>query len=172
MTSNQEGHQPSPDVGEPKGLDADVENVPVAGDNGPESPKTGSAFKSLVWLDRFLAIWILLAMIIGVLLGNFVPETGPALLKGQFVGVSVPIGMQSHSIFHLILYERSNSCSCRTSRHDVSDSVQGPLRDSSRTPVSSSLVEADLDQCDSELDCCSLSYGSYHLYSAYGKAAR
>lgn len=51
-----------------------------------------SAFKSLGLLDRFLAVWILLAMIIGVLLGNFVPETGPALQKGKFVGVSVPIG--------------------------------------------------------------------------------
>lgn len=51
-----------------------------------------SAFKSLGWLDRFLALWILLAMVIGVLLGNFVPETGPALQNGKFVGVSVPIG--------------------------------------------------------------------------------
>lgn len=52
-----------------------------------------SAFKSLGWLDRFLAVWILLAMIVGVLLGNFVTETGPALQKGKFAGVSVPIGM-------------------------------------------------------------------------------
>jgi len=51
-----------------------------------------SAFKSLGWLDRFLAVWILLAMIVGVLLGNFVTETGPALQKGKFAGVSVPIG--------------------------------------------------------------------------------
>jgi ACR3 family arsenite transporter len=28
----------------------------------------------------------------GILLGNFVPSTGPALEKGQFVGVSAPIG--------------------------------------------------------------------------------
>lgn len=54
-----------------------------------------SAFKALGWLDRFLAVWILLAMIIGILLGNFVPSTGPALEKGKFVGVSVPIGMNS-----------------------------------------------------------------------------
>jgi arsenite transporter len=54
-----------------------------------------SAFKSLGWLDRFLAVWILLAMIVGVLLGNFVPQTGPALQKGKFVGVSVPIGMSA-----------------------------------------------------------------------------
>jgi hypothetical protein len=51
-----------------------------------------SAFKALGWLDRLLALWILLAMIVGILLGNFVPSTGPALQKGKFVGVSIPIG--------------------------------------------------------------------------------
>lgn len=54
--------------------------------------KPTSAFKSLGWLDRYLAVWILLAMIVGVLLGNFVPEVGPSLDKGKFVGVSIPIG--------------------------------------------------------------------------------
>lgn len=54
-------------------------------------PDKVSAFKGLGWLDRFLAIWILLAMIIGILLGNFVSNTGPALQKGKFVGVSAPI---------------------------------------------------------------------------------
>lgn len=56
-----------------------------------EESKT-SAFKGLGWLDRFLAVWIFLAMAIGIILGNFVPNTGPALQKGTFVGVSVPIG--------------------------------------------------------------------------------
>ena len=51
-----------------------------------------SAFKGLAWLDRFLALWILLAMIIGILLGNFVTNVGPALQRGEFVGVSIPIG--------------------------------------------------------------------------------
>ncbi len=50
-------------------------------------------FKNLGILDRFLALWIFLAMAIGIILGNFVPSTGPALQKGKFVGVSVPIGM-------------------------------------------------------------------------------
>lgn len=54
--------------------------------------KRESVFKGLGWLDRFLAVWILLAMVVGVLLGNFVPETATALEKGEFVGVSVPIG--------------------------------------------------------------------------------
>lgn len=55
-------------------------------------PDKVSAFKGLGWLDRFLALWILLAMAIGIIFGNFVPNTGPALQKGKFVGVSVPIG--------------------------------------------------------------------------------
>jgi hypothetical protein len=54
--------------------------------------KKQSAFKSLGILDRFLALWIFLAMLVGILLGNFVENVGPALQKGKFVGVSVPIG--------------------------------------------------------------------------------
>ncbi len=52
------------------------------------APDKVSAFKGLGWLDRFLALW----MAIGIILGNFVPNTGPALQKGKFVGVFVPIG--------------------------------------------------------------------------------
>jgi ACR3 family arsenite transporter len=66
-------------------------------EKGPEASTSiaekESIFKSLGWLDRFLALWIFLAMAIGIILGNFVPNTGPALQKGKFVGVSVPIGM-------------------------------------------------------------------------------
>ena len=58
-----------------------------------------SAIRGLGWLDRFLALWIFLAMAIGIILGNFVPNTGPALQKGQFVGVSVPIGKCSAAMF-------------------------------------------------------------------------
>lgn len=60
----------------------------VADDTKPQQP----AFKGLGWLDRLLALWILLAMIIGILLGNFVPSVGPALQRGKLVGVSLPIG--------------------------------------------------------------------------------
>ncbi|KAK4169721.1 arsenical-resistance protein [Cladorrhinum sp. PSN259] len=55
--------------------------------------KKTSASKSLGWLDRFLALWILVAMVLGVLLGNFVPEVGPALQKGKFADVSIPIAV-------------------------------------------------------------------------------
>lgn len=60
--------------------------------NEDEKVKHVSAFKRLGILDRFLAVWIFLAMAVGMILGNFVPNTGPALQKGAFVGVSVPIG--------------------------------------------------------------------------------
>ncbi|KAI9741537.1 MAG: hypothetical protein M1818_004343 [Claussenomyces sp. TS43310] len=82
-----------------------------------------SAFKSLGLLDRFLAVWILLAMVVGILLGNFVPSTGPALQKGRFVGVSVPIGEQNSSSFvkWLLLM---NPISDWLAGHDVPDSVQ------------------------------------------------
>jgi ACR3 family arsenite transporter len=80
------------DLTTPPSLDRDVElqepDTPTA---DPHATKV-SAFKGLGWLDRFLAVWIFLAMAIGIILGNFVPNTGPALQKGEFVGVSVPIG--------------------------------------------------------------------------------
>lgn len=79
----------------PSSLGQDIElQAPSTPGNNPSNAKV-SAFKSLGLLDRFLAVWILLAMIIGVILGNFVPNTGPALQKGQFVGVSVPIGKET-----------------------------------------------------------------------------
>jgi ACR3 family arsenite transporter len=58
-----------------------------------EPTSKDSAFKSLGLLDQFLALWIFLAMVGGIILGNFVTNTGPALQKGKFVGVSVPIAV-------------------------------------------------------------------------------
>ncbi|KAH0565426.1 hypothetical protein GP486_001179 [Trichoglossum hirsutum] len=59
----------------------------------PEETQQSSVYKKLAFLDRFLALWILLAMAVGIILGNFVPNTGPALQKGKFVGVSIPIAI-------------------------------------------------------------------------------
>lgn len=66
----------------------DVERQDVTDSTGSKQ----SAIKGLGWLDRLLALWILLAMMIGILLGNFVDSVGPALKRGEFVGVSIPIG--------------------------------------------------------------------------------
>ncbi|KAJ0117756.1 Arsenical-resistance protein Acr3 [Diaporthe amygdali] len=59
----------------------------------PWAENSGSAFKALGWLDRLLALWIFLAMAFGIILGNFVPNIGPALQKGKFNNVSVPIAI-------------------------------------------------------------------------------
>jgi hypothetical protein len=48
--------------------------------------------RGLSFLDRFLVLWILVAMGAGIAIGNTVPNAGPALQKGEFVGVSIPIG--------------------------------------------------------------------------------
>ncbi|KAJ9493277.1 arsenicals resistance [Exophiala xenobiotica] len=52
-----------------------------------------SVYAGLGWLDRLLVLWIFLAIVIGILLGNFVDSVGPALQKGKFVNVSVPIAV-------------------------------------------------------------------------------
>ena len=58
-----------------------------------DSPTARSVYAGLGWLDRLLALWILLAIVIGIVLGNFVPDIGPKLQAGKFVDVSVPIAV-------------------------------------------------------------------------------
>lgn len=74
---------------------ADPEKQPTTSTCHADSSKKVSAFKALGWLDRFLAVWIFLSMVVGILIGNFVPNVGQTFEKGQFVGVSVPIGASS-----------------------------------------------------------------------------
>ncbi|RPB04157.1 arsenical-resistance protein ACR3 [Choiromyces venosus 120613-1] len=63
----------------------------------PQGPSNNlSAFQQLSFLDRFLAIWIFLAMAVGIIMGYFVPKMSRALLTaGEFgaVKVSVPIAV-------------------------------------------------------------------------------
>ena len=80
---------------QPRSLEAkDEGRHEVSGDSKSQE----SVFKGLGWLDRLLALWILLAMVVGILLGNFVPSVGPALHKGKLVGVSLPIGKSKQII--------------------------------------------------------------------------
>lgn len=84
----------------------DVEKQSSSSPSNEEEPPS-SAYKALGWLDRLLALWILLAMIIGILLGNFVPSTGPTLEKGKFVGVSIPIGTLLPPVYFRSLADRT-----------------------------------------------------------------
>lgn len=52
-----------------------------------------SLIKSLSFLDRFLALWILLAMALGIILGYFVSDVDDVLQAATLIGVSAPIGM-------------------------------------------------------------------------------
>jgi len=88
-----EGQQPAGVQPSFSDKDADPESQRALQLEEQIAVEKGSVIKGLGWLDRFLAVWILLAMIIGVLLGNFVENTGPALQKGKFVGVSIPIAI-------------------------------------------------------------------------------
>jgi ACR3 family arsenite transporter len=91
MTSSPlQGLQPDPTKPFTSDKDTDPESLQL---QEQAVPNNVSVIKGLGWLDRFLALWILLAMAIGILLGNFVEETGPALQKGKFVGVSIPIAL-------------------------------------------------------------------------------
>ncbi|SCU87744.1 LADA_0E05908g1_1 [Lachancea dasiensis] len=44
-------------------------------------------------MDCFLPVWIILAMALGLILGNFVPNTHAVLTNATFVGVSLPIAI-------------------------------------------------------------------------------
>lgn len=57
-------------------------------DSSAMKPKLG-------FLDRFLAVFVFLAMVSGVLIGYFVPDAQVVLEKGEFAGVSGPVGMTS-----------------------------------------------------------------------------
>ncbi len=78
------------DTPQPHNKEGDLVDVERQSSGQPVAKK--SAYRGLGWLDRLLALWILLAIIVGILLGNYVDRVGPALQRGQFVQVSVPIG--------------------------------------------------------------------------------
>jgi ACR3 family arsenite transporter len=50
-------------------------------------------FQQLSWLDRYLPVWIFLAMVIGVGLGRIFPGIGPALDRVTIAEVSLPIAI-------------------------------------------------------------------------------
>lgn len=109
-----------------------------------------SVYERLGWLDRFLALWIILSMALGIILGNFVPETGPALERGKFVGVSIPIGKfgLSRASFWFCLHMYSYWPSC----YDVPDPLRGQIRDPTPRLCHQRVMEAGAVQRHRKLD--------------------
>ena len=61
---------------------------------GSASPaQNDSIVRKLSTLDRFLAVWILLAMAVGLGLGRLVPGMNDALAKIEIGGISLPIAL-------------------------------------------------------------------------------
>jgi ACR3 family arsenite transporter len=84
------------DIDIEKQAEAEAETHPHNDDNDNDGKKLSQdlpPLKGLSFLDRYLVLWILVAMGIGIGIGNSVESAGPALQRGEFVGVSVPIGM-------------------------------------------------------------------------------
>ena len=47
----------------------------------------------LAFLDRFLPVWIIIAMVLGLLIGHFLPGIGKALSAWEVGGISLPIAL-------------------------------------------------------------------------------
>ncbi|WP_406377520.1 ACR3 family arsenite efflux transporter [Streptomyces sp. NBC_00197] len=69
---------------------AEPATAPTDG-SGPAGDDSG--FDKLSTLDRYLAVWILLAMGIGLGLGRLVPGMNDALAKVEIGGISLPIAL-------------------------------------------------------------------------------
>ncbi|MEV7893624.1 ACR3 family arsenite efflux transporter [Streptomyces cyaneofuscatus] len=74
---------------------------------------TGPAAGRLSFLDRFLAVWILIAMAAGLGLGRLVPGLGGALAKVTVTGVSLPIALgllvMMYPVLAKVRYDRLDS---------------------------------------------------------------
>jgi len=75
--------------------------------------KHPSVVERLSLLDRFLPVWIGVAMFAGLLLGRFVPRLGSVLNHGQVDGISVPIAMgllvMMYPVLAKVRYDRLDS---------------------------------------------------------------
>lgn len=56
-------------------------------------PPSDSIIKQLSILDRFLSVWVFLAMVVGLLIGYFEPSVGQALQSVSISSVSVPVAL-------------------------------------------------------------------------------
>ncbi|MFF2964872.1 ACR3 family arsenite efflux transporter [Streptomyces sp. NPDC057963] len=86
------------------------------------APATGdddSVVRKLSTLDRYLAVWILLAMAVGLGLGRLIPGMNDALAKIEIGGISLPIALGLLVMMYPVLAKV---------RYDKLDTVTGDKR--------------------------------------------
>lgn len=66
---------------------------PVAKSIAEPGAKDGSIIMALSFVDRLLALWIILAMVLGVLLGYYVPSIKESLERVYIDNVSLPVAL-------------------------------------------------------------------------------
>ena len=49
--------------------------------------------KGISTFQKYLTVWVLLCMVIGVLIGHYIPTVGDILGKLQISGISIPIAV-------------------------------------------------------------------------------
>lgn len=84
-----------------------------------ETPADGSVVARLSTLDRYLAVWILLAMAVGLGLGRAIPGLGGGLAEVAVGGVSLPIALGLLVMMYPVLAKV---------RYDRLDAVTGDRR--------------------------------------------
>ena len=67
--------------------------APAPDDSTPAAAVDDSVVKQLSTVDRYLAVWILIAMAAGIGLGRAIPGLNSALAKVEIGGVSLPIAL-------------------------------------------------------------------------------
>ncbi|GAA4986108.1 ACR3 family arsenite efflux transporter [Pseudonocardia tropica] len=70
-----------------------TENTTGAAQQAATDPAEAGVVARLSTLDRFLAVWIIVAMVAGLLLGRLVPGLAPALDAIAIDGISLPIAL-------------------------------------------------------------------------------
>src|SRR5690625_6750858 len=85
---------------------------------------TGSpVIKEMSFLDRWLAVWILLAMGIGLALGRFVPGLNTALDAMSIGGISLPIAIGLLVMMYPVLAKDRKSTRLNSSHVAISFGV-------------------------------------------------
>ncbi|MFD5072904.1 ACR3 family arsenite efflux transporter [Streptomyces sp. NPDC058369] len=82
----------------------------------PATNEDASVVQQLSTLDRFLAVWILLAMALGLGLGRLIPGLNDALAKIEVGGISLPIALGLLVMMYPVLAKV---------RYDTLDTVTG-----------------------------------------------